>query len=313
MDFLFTLEEINAVKEKYQIDLLDVINSLSPIEELPKESSKVFIEPRLSIVELVIKRLKVESFSYSSLRYYMREVRKTFQSSLENDDKKLLFLSFWYLLWCSLYNHMCYLVEMSRADDNMRPNIIVFEACPRNLSRIKTREEAHKIKQAAIKYGFNPILRFGTNINVFKDVCNNNRLDYIHFAGHGEGNGDLAFEGVGGGSRFLGYLTFEKFFSNEYTKHYPNCSIKNIYLNSCNSDKFAKKIYESTLIGTLFEHSVSHNKDNPDAFALESSSLFYEEMMQSKSIESGFNHAKESFVESLSTDRNNYANAMVLL
>ena len=112
---------------------------------------------------------------------------------------------------------------------------------------------------------------------------------------------------------FLGFDSFENYFAKEYLRHFSEPTIKNIYLNSCNSEKFANKIYGSKQIHLLFEHSVSHKGKNSDKLALECSFNFYSTMMKNHSVVEGFDSAKNAFEASMSPEKNDYALAMVLM
>lgn len=312
MEILFTFDEIDKVKDKFDIDLDSAIHQLLFLEDLNYSNVFDVLKTRFEIVDNVIKSgLKYPSYTYSSLSYYHREIKRMMRSdaSSQNQEEMLSLLN---VLLCSIYNHMCYLVEKANYN-KANDNILVFEACPSDLRMIRSRDEALKIKNLAVANNINPITRFGTNINAFKNTCNDYRIDYLHFAGHGEGNGDLALVGNDGRKRFLGFDAFEKYFSNEYAGLKSGSFIKNIFLNSCNSDKFANKIHGSHLISGLFVRSVSHHGENPDAYAIEFADLFYSDMFISMSIQNGFDYAKGNFSASLTTAKNEYANNAILV
>ncbi len=324
MERLYTQKEKGSVFEKFKINLDEVCKRFLPYEELldflndAETNYKYQNEDILSYIKEKIKNensayIKAtflgKSYFYNSLIYYsglmdseFRKARDGVSSDIDPFKRALvLFLS-------TINNAICELVEKQYLD-HIKPKkyMLVFEACPAGSKQLKTREEALMIKNICLDYSLDeifPIIRFGTNVKMFKRECNNYEASFIHFAGHGEGNGDLALVGYGGQTKFLGYSTFLKYFSSEYVSFHPKAKISLIYLNSCYSNKYVEHMKKDLLFPKLFLNTISNKKTIFDDDAISFSNLFYSKLITKikRPITDIFDDVKNHFSHTLRGD-----------
>ncbi len=296
MQILFTDQEMNRVKHELHIDLENVIKQDVFLDDWKGDFRFSEFEERFnSIYSIIRNQLKYASHTYSSLLYYCRKVKQEIISLNQGKINHKIFNAEVVVLLCSLYNHMSFLVEKANYIGGLE-TILVFEACPSNLPKLDSREEARMIKKLALDNRVNPIVRFNTSISIFKKTCNDNKMDYLHFVGHGSWNGDLVFCGDNQNGKILHFPTFERFFYREYGANHSNAIIRNIFVNSCFSERFVNKIHSSSSIKILFEHSISNREEVFDSCALEFAKLFYREAFSTKSIKQGYNSAKGQMI-----------------
>ncbi len=310
------------IREEYQINVDDIVNRYLPYEQILEMDIDSDENNEISSIRLSIKRifdirnndnatflrrvLRDKNLStYSSLNYYLAKEEKDFQIFRSSGKNKIIldnYKSTVNLLLCSIYNSLMEILESCYL--NKRPNIIyyllAFEACPCGMPLIDSRTEVLNIKKIFVsptEVLCLPVIRFGTNANIFKNTCNKYSVDFLHFAGHGEGNGDLAFVGKDNRVKFLGFKAFDDFFANKYV--HSSKKIKLAYFNSCFSSKYVKHMVESNLIPHVFRNAISFNGINYDCFAIDFSKLLYSDLCSNlPETFDAFKNTKEKYMSS---------------
>jgi len=273
--------DIDKLNETFQyLDDIIILFKEYKIEVLSKEIESLRRTCNLSYFNSCFKERKnyISSFSYylKIERYEFEKIKQRNNPTYHDFDR---YKGSIIMLLCSFDNIKMRLSEevylKSHSPDRL---LLLFEACPLDMNDIDARNEILEIRSTCLNKpnGIFPIVRFATNINTFKNTCNKYKINYLHFACHGEGNGDLGFIGYGGKHRFLGFEVFKRYFSIEYPHKSFNISF--VYFNSCFSSKFIDKMVQNKLIPRSFDNALGCSGINEDCYALKFSLSFYDNL-----------------------------------
>ncbi len=303
MELLLNLLEQDLIYNKFGINIngfVDTFIVFEKIEKLVKEKEKNLnlianlrpVNAKTNIIRF-FKQIEITEkyYEYRSLVYYSRLEENTFRelyrsgnnesyNKYEDTIRKFL---------CSIYNMLMVLNEECLLENrNDAKKILVFEACPSDSKRIHTREEALIIKNTLekYKYVYMPIIRFGTNSNVFKQVCNQNKIFILHIASHGNREG-IVLMGESGPSSTYSSKSFCEFFDDDY-KYKP---IELCFINSC----FSSLITQKTIANNSFNHSIGYEGENDDNYAVEFSREFYDRLHSHSNVKTTFESVEDYF------------------
>lgn len=303
MELLLSIQEQQAIQEKFGIDInsfIDIFTNFERIDELLKTNDSnvnLIEEIRLvnpkKLLDDYFKYIDIKDkyYEFNSLRYYSSLEEKRFREYRNNRSSdaanKYGVVINQYL--CSMYNMLMLLNEESlltkKSDSN---KILVFEACPYDSKRIMSREEALAIKNILERhnYAYFPVIRFGTNQRVFKQICNQNKIYILHLVCHGNREG-IVLMGDTGTSSTMTCKSFCDFFDNEYNHR----TIELCFLNCCFSNLISLKALEHN----SFNHSIGYEEENDDEYALEFASVFYESIHNHKVVVGAFKYCESCF------------------
>lgn len=330
MEMLLSPMDQELIYEKFKIRINEVLSAFRLYEDLDDLLIRIIEEKRLlsdeNIVSLIRYREnlfasrndkwrsnkeainyffkgRISTYGFKTLSYYEKLEEKEF-SSIRSGQMKYpqKYRAAINGFLCSVYNSMMELFEEVYDAETRSSFLVIFEACPNDLRQIDSRYEVLDIKNICQNAGFNnffPIIRFGTNANVFKNTCLQYAPSALHFAGHGEGNGDLALLGATGNAKFVGPETFSAFFNGQFLLSYPNHIINMAYFNSCHSKKFADKLMHKSLIPNIRDY-ISYRGVNFDWEAMRFSWHFYDELTKypSPNFFGSYSNARISFENS---------------
>lgn len=303
MELLLNLLEQDLIYKKFGININDFIDTFIVFEKIEgfikeKERNLNFIadlrpvDAKNNVIGFFKQNdVAKKYYEYRSLVYYSHLEENAFKELYRSDNnnsynkyedaiRKFL---------CSIYNMLMALNEECLLENRKdAKKILVFEACPSNTKRIHTREEALIIKTTLEKhkYVYIPIIRFGTNSNVFKQVCNQNEIFILHIASHGNKEG-IVLMGESGPSSIYSSKSFCEFFDDDY-KYKP---IELCFINSC----FSSLITQKAILNDSFNHSIGYEEENDDNYAVEFSREFYDQLHLHVDVRTTFESVEDYF------------------
>lgn len=322
MKLLCEDKEIGKVNEKLNLNIQEIANYFDYFEKIysfiknsksnmPYDFIVLLIELNykdnyIEYIRNVVKKEYRES-SFDSLVYYLMQDKKmilNFRKEKYHNFNRYRYLIIAKGIIYSVINLMNYLIEYCFLTEYYFPNpkkrkILIFESCPEDLNYIDGKSEVFKLRSLFINDNslYYPIVRFNTNLNIFKNTCLGYKIDILHFIGHGEGNGDLCFTSLDGKHKFLGYETLLKFFNNTYFPAHNNNVLLG-YFNSCYSSKICTKLVRDS---TVFNSLIGCVGINSDLLAIKFAYDFYKKI---------FNKNILSFNKKLDIVKNEWSSSM---
>lgn len=309
MEIFFNEKEQSFLSNILNINLSEILLRMSIVErifEIDEYSDQIVNIVKESNIDEYHKIIfdnasnYIRAHNYSemylnSFKYYYNCQRREFDelSSVRGHKEDSFRIYKEHLLsWeCSLINLLLSLISKNE-DPGNKKIVAVFESCQANKHPMGMLLEVKKIRDSLLSSAYYyPYVTLSTNKRMFKLVLQEYLPEILHFVCHGEENGDLVF--------FNGNYTGVKCFSPEYLEKiicmYGSKQMEFIYLNSCYSKKFVKKILVNNCKNYILYH-LGYEGENNDRQAIKFSEEFYTNLaVHNQTIDHTFNDVYNNF------------------
>lgn len=193
-------------------------------------------------------------------------------------------------------------------------SIALFESSPYDQDILDFAEEIQKIEESAYKNiassKYYPIVRFSTNRKIFKEIVSESKPDIYHFTCHGNKE-TLAFTSPSGTTDLFKVDKFIEYLETLNT----NYVIQLIYLNSCDSFNYARKLKKTKSVNFKVLKTIGYIGENLNNHATKFSTSYYDSLFSSSRVEvcNAFQKTKKDYLEyDPFHDRRKYLNRLVI-
>jgi len=277
----------------------------------------------LLIYRILAKFKDDKQYLVNSLAYYNSELRTSLFEQINNSRSSR----------SSLINHydfMYNLLRLSIASYNNLINswyekmeslkakhplnyIALFESSPIDQDILDFNTEIQTIEDTVFEHStansYFPIVRFATNRRIFKEIIKDIKPDIYHFTGHGDQEA-LVFTFPNGKSDYFKvdqFISYLESFSSSYL-------IKLIYLNSCESSDYVRKLKTRRSIHFKVLKTIGYIGGNDNSRATEFSTSYYDSLFKSSKIEicNSYQKTKKDYLKlDPFNERKQYLNRLV--
>jgi len=214
-----------------------------------------------------------DEYLLTSFQYYVDELSKILLDNYVSIDKIKTYSSYvnksWHNVVYSMYEEI-----MRRKYAFKKWDLVLFEASPKDQIQCSFVDEIDEIRELASQEEsrYHPVVRFATNGKVIKSTIDNHDIKCYHFACHGA-NGILYLEEQSMSFKLKSFQFLTKFVKR-------SDEIYLVYLNSCESESFAKKVKEHSFGKTRFSNTIGFDSSINDSHAKEFAITFYEHFVK---------------------------------